>query len=136
MQIEQLDEQIATARHALAALVALPPQSQDQLQPDLSAMKTAMGDINKDDMIVALENFVLSIFAAADNDERKCETVGKAQAIAFKRAADFIEVLTLYPPLSEDWQQKRKYSLYNAGTILKCLKIGEPMVRGNPFEPE
>ena len=70
---------------------------------DLTAMKTAMGDIKKDDMIVALENFVLSVFAAADNDERKCETVGKAQAIAFKRAADFIEVLTLYPPLSEDW---------------------------------
>jgi NodT family efflux transporter outer membrane factor (OMF) lipoprotein len=40
VQIEQLDEQIATARHALAALVALPPQSQDQLQPDLRAMKT------------------------------------------------------------------------------------------------
>ena len=99
-------------------------------------MKTAMGDINKDDMIVALENFVLSIFAAADNDERKCETVGKAQAIAFKRAADFIEVLTLYPPFSEDWQQKRKYSRYKAATILKCLKTGEPMVRGNPFEPE
>jgi hypothetical protein len=57
---------------------------------DLTAMKNAMGDINKDDMIVALENFILSIFAAADNDERKCETVGKPQAVAFKRAGDFI----------------------------------------------
>lgn len=40
VQIEQLDEQIAMARHALAALAALPPQSYDQLQPDLQALRT------------------------------------------------------------------------------------------------
>lgn len=40
VQIEQLNEQIAQARHALAALAALPPQSYDQLQPDLQALKT------------------------------------------------------------------------------------------------
>lgn len=40
VQIEQLDEQITTARHALAALAALPPQSQDALQPDLRVLKT------------------------------------------------------------------------------------------------
>jgi len=103
---------------------------------DLTAMKNAMGEINKEDMIVALENFILSVFAAADNDERKCETVGKAQAVAFKRAADFITVMTLFPPLSEEWQERRKFSLYKAGMIMKCLKAGEVPPRGNPFEPE
>ena len=37
---EQLNEQIAMARHALAALAALPPQSYDALQPDLQSLKT------------------------------------------------------------------------------------------------
>jgi NodT family efflux transporter outer membrane factor (OMF) lipoprotein len=39
VQIEQLDEQIAMARHALAALAARPAQTYDQLQPDLLSMK-------------------------------------------------------------------------------------------------
>ncbi|QHE85531.1 efflux transporter outer membrane subunit [Hydrogenophaga sp. BPS33] len=40
VQIEQVDEQIAAARHALAALAALPPQSYDQLQPNLQALRS------------------------------------------------------------------------------------------------
>jgi NodT family efflux transporter outer membrane factor (OMF) lipoprotein len=40
VQIEQLDEQIVATRHALAALAALPPQSYDQLQPDLQTLRT------------------------------------------------------------------------------------------------
>ena len=40
VQIEQLDEQIVATRHALAALAALPPQSYDQLKPDLQALRT------------------------------------------------------------------------------------------------
>ncbi len=40
VQIEQIDEQIAAARHALAALAALPPQSYDQLKPDLKSLRT------------------------------------------------------------------------------------------------
>jgi len=40
VQIEQLDEQIAATRHALAALAALPPQSYDQLRPDLQKLRT------------------------------------------------------------------------------------------------
>jgi len=56
----------------------------------LTAMKNAMGEINKEDMQVSIENFVLSVFAGVDKDERTCETVGKPQAVAFKRAGDFI----------------------------------------------
>ncbi|MBP7565389.1 MAG: efflux transporter outer membrane subunit [Burkholderiaceae bacterium] len=39
VQIEQIDEQIAATRHALAALAAQPPQSFDQLKPDLQALR-------------------------------------------------------------------------------------------------
>ena len=44
---------------------------------DLEELKKAMGGIDKDDMKISIENFVLSVFAAADKDERTCETVGK-----------------------------------------------------------
>jgi vacuolar protein sorting-associated protein VTA1 len=103
---------------------------------DLEAMKQKMGDINKEDMLVAIENFVLSVFAAADKDERTCETVTKNQAIAFKRSGDFIQVLTCFGELSEEWEKRRKYCMYKAGTIMKALKAGEQPERGNPFEPE
>jgi len=39
---------------------------------DLEEMKKLMGQISKDDMQVAIENFVMSVFAAADKDERTC----------------------------------------------------------------
>jgi NodT family efflux transporter outer membrane factor (OMF) lipoprotein len=52
VQIEQIDEQIAAARHALAALAALPPQSFDQLKPDLQALRTvALPDVLPADLL-------------------------------------------------------------------------------------
>ena len=95
-----------------------------------------MGDINKEDMKIAVENFVLSVFASTDKDERTCETVGKNQAIAFKRSQDFILVLTLFGALTPEWEERRKYCVYKAGTIMKCLKSGETPLRGNPNDPE
>jgi len=53
-------------------------------------MKAALGGLPKEDMQASVENLVLSIFAAADKDERTCETITKNQAIAFKRSSDFI----------------------------------------------
>jgi hypothetical protein len=44
---------------------------------DLEVMKKAMGDVNKDDMQTAVENFVISVFARADKDDLTCETIGK-----------------------------------------------------------
>jgi len=41
-------------------------------------MKKAMGDVNKDDMQVAVENFVISVFARAEKDDATVETIGKA----------------------------------------------------------
>ena len=71
---------------------------------DLEVMKKAMGDVNKDDMQTAVENFVLSIFARADKDDLTCETIGKPQAIAWRRAGHFIDVMTVFGPLSAEWE--------------------------------
>lgn len=40
-------------------------------------MKEALGGISKDDALFSVENFILSVFAKADNDERTCAKVGK-----------------------------------------------------------
>ena len=102
----------------------------------LEEMKAAMGGISKDDALVTVENFILSVFARADNDERQCEKVGKEQAIAFKRSAHFIEVLTIWGVLSDEWQKRKKYSLFKAHQIVQAIKSGVEAPRGNPNEPE
>jgi len=103
---------------------------------DLEKMKQAMGEVNKDDMQVAVENFVISVFARAEKDEETVETIGKTQAVAWRRASHFIDVITVFGPLSPEWENRRKYANYKAGIILKCLKSGEAPPRGNPFETE
>lgn len=103
---------------------------------DLEVMKKAMGDVNKDDMQVAVENFVISVFARAEKDELTVENIGKVQAVAWRRAGHFIDVITVFGPLTPEWEQRRKYANYKAGIILKCLKSGEEPPRGNPFETE
>ena len=103
---------------------------------DLEVMKKAMGEVNKEDMVTAVENFVLSIFAGCDKDDRTCEKIGKVQAVAWRRAGHFIDVLTVFGALAPEWEQRRKFAIYKAGTILKCLKSGEEPPRGNPFEKE
>lgn len=37
--------------------------------------------------------------------------------------------------MTDEWQQRRKYCAYKAGSILKALKNGEKPERGNPFAP-
>jgi len=103
---------------------------------DLEQMKAGMGDVAKDDLKFHVENFVLSVFAQTDKEERTCETVTKKNAIDFKRTGDFIAVLTCFGELNEEWAKRKKYCTYKAGTIMKALKAGEEPVRGNPFEPE
>jgi molecular chaperone GrpE (heat shock protein) len=57
---------------------------------ELEKMKASLEGTSKDDHKVMIENFVLSLFAKVDKDERTCETVTKNHAIEFKRCADFI----------------------------------------------
>ena len=44
---------------------------------DLEQMKKAMGEVNKEDMQTAVENFVISVFARSEKDELTVETIGK-----------------------------------------------------------
>lgn len=105
---------------------------------DLEAMKAAMGDVDKEDMKVAIENFTMSVFASTDKEERTCETITKKNAIDFKRTGDFIMILSLFADdgnLEPEWAERKKYCTYKAGTIMKALKAGEQPPRGNPFAP-
>ena len=93
---------------------------------DLEGMKSALGGVSKDDHKYQVENFILSVFAKTDKDERTCEEVTKKNAMDFKRCSDFIQLLTLFnPELDSEWAEKDKYCKYKAGTILKALKNGE-----------
>ena len=93
---------------------------------DLEAMKAAMGDVAQDDLKYHVENFVLSVFAQTDKEERTCETITKKNAMDFKRTKDFIELLELFDgAMTDEWQERRKYCIYKAGTIMKALKNGE-----------
>ena len=103
----------------------------------MEAMKKAMGETSKDDMKFHVENFILSVFAATDKEERTCEKITKKNAVDFKRTGDFIMLLSLFEGgMTEDWKEKRKYCVYKAGTIMKHLKEGTDPPRGNPFAPE
>ena len=99
-------------------------------------MKAAMGDVAQDDLKYHVENFVLSVFAQTDKEERTCETITRKNAVDFKRTKDFIEILSLFEDaMTDEWQERRRYCVYKAGTIMKALKNGEQPERGNPFAP-
>ena len=104
---------------------------------DLESMKAAMGQVDQEDMHTFVTNFVLSVFATADKSERNDPEITKKHALDFKRLQDFINVLTLFEPLDENWETKRKYFVFKCGTIMKALKAGvQPDFRGNPNDPD
>ena len=53
-------------------------------------MKKVIGTVDKEDMHAYVNNFVLTVFATADKEERTIPTITKKQAIDFKRCQDFI----------------------------------------------
>lgn len=83
-----------------------------------------------------MENFVLSVFAKIDKEDRTDPTITKNHALSFKRCGDFIQVLSLFGQLEPEWAERAKYCNFKAGIILKCLKNGEEPPRGNPFAQE
>jgi len=103
---------------------------------DLETMKASMGEVNQENLKVAVENFVLSVFAQTDKDERTCETITKKNAMDFKRTGDFIALLELFEgAMTDEWTERKKYCTYKAGTIMKAMKAGTQPERGNPFAP-
>ena len=103
---------------------------------DLEKMKAAMGVTDKEDIKVHVENFIMSVFAQTDKEERTCETITKKNAMDFKRTGDFIMIVSLFGEMEPEWAERKKYCTYKAGTIMKALKAGEQPPRGNPFAPE
>lgn len=77
-----------------------------------------------EDFHAHVDNFVLSMFARVDKEERTCETITKQNAIDFNRAGHFIQVLTVFGDLDEEWAERAKYCKFKAGTILKAIKEG------------
>ena len=71
---------------------------------DLEAMKAAMGTVEQNDLKYHVENFVLSVFAQTDKEERTCETITRKNAVDFKRTKDFIDLLELFDDcMNEEW---------------------------------
>lgn len=80
---------------------------------------------------------MLTVFAGADKAERTDPEITKKHAMDFKRVQDFINVLTLFEPLDEGMETKRKYCVFKCGTIMRALKAGvQPEFRGNPNDPD
>jgi vacuolar protein sorting-associated protein VTA1 len=103
---------------------------------DLEQMKAALGQTTKEEHHPLVENFILSVFAKIDKEDRTDEQITKNHALSFKRCADFIQILTMFGPIPEEWAERLKYCNFKAGIILKCLKTGEEPPRGNPFVKE
>jgi GR25 family glycosyltransferase involved in LPS biosynthesis len=93
---------------------------------DLENMKKMMPEGTvKADHVNNVENFVMSVFANCDKEERTCETITKKHAQDFNRCSHFIMLLSIFDGCYDDaWEEKRKYCVYKAGTILKSLKMG------------
>lgn len=104
---------------------------------DLEAMKAAMPEgTTKADHQLNIENFVASVFTKTEREERTCETVTKRNAMDFNRCSHFIMLLSIFDNVYDDaWEEKRKYCVFKAGTILKALKEGRQPSRGNPDDP-
>lgn len=103
---------------------------------DLEVMKGALGGTTKEEHEPQVENFLLSVFAKIDKEDRTDATITKNHALSFKRCADFIQILSLFGAMEPEWQERAKYCNFKAGIILKCLKTGEEPPRGNPFSQE
>lgn len=99
-------------------------------------MKAEMGGVAQEDLKYHVENFIMSVFAKTDKDERTVETITKQNAIDFKRTGDFIALLELFDgAMTPEWAERKKYCIFKAGTILKALKAGIQPERGNPNDP-
>lgn len=106
---------------------------------DLEAMKKAMPEgTSKDDHRYVVEQFVTSVFTNTDLEERTCEAITKKNAADFNRCSHFIMLLSLFDDCYEEggWEERRKYCVFKAGTILKAVKAGQQPPRGNPNDPE
>ena len=80
----------------------------------------------REDHAISVENYVASVFTKCDLEERTCETITKRNAIDFNVCSQFIMLLEMFDNVyDESWEEKRKYCIFKAGTIMKALKQGQ-----------
>lgn len=93
---------------------------------DLEQMKKALPEgSSKDDHALYIQTWVAQVFTNTDIEERTCEEITKKIAQDFNRCSHFIMLLSIFDNIYDDgWEEKRKYCVYKAGTILKSLKAG------------
>ena len=59
----------------------------------------------------------------ADKEERTCETITKENAKQFNVCSHFIMLLSMFNDVfNDDWEEKRYYCVFIAGSIMKALK--------------
>ena len=93
----------------------------------LEEMKKALPEgTTKDEHRYVVENFVTSNFTNTEKEERTCETITKANAQAFNSSSHFIMLISIFDGAYEegDWESKRAYCVFKAGSIMKALKEG------------
>jgi vacuolar protein sorting-associated protein VTA1 len=99
----------------------------------LEASKKVIGPIKDDAGAVTCENFALSIFTKADEEDR-AGVATKDTAKTFYAAATFFDILEQFGDLDQEIQEKRRYSKWKAADIINAIKAGKAPTPGAPDE--
>ncbi|KAK5713533.1 hypothetical protein LTR15_011233 [Elasticomyces elasticus] len=112
-----------------------------QLMDTLEAFKVAnsANDAITDDLAAKayIENFAAETFARGDEAQRT-NKVTRQTADTFQAASTFIELLSIWGTMEDEWVKRSKYAKYHAVRIAKAIKAGEDPNATNPVveEPE
>jgi vacuolar protein sorting-associated protein VTA1 len=77
----------------------------------------------EDSKQIICENFALSVFSKADEEDRKGMT-SRTTAMSFYAAAIFLDILDQFGPADEEISEKRVYAKWRSAEIMKALKEG------------
>lgn len=78
------------------------------------------------------EEFCTKIFVEIEREELSTKKLTKLHAIQFNTTANFIDILTIFNPLSKEWENRKNYCRFKAILILKCLKNNIEPPKGPP----
>ena len=79
-----------------------------------------------------LEKFCNKIFLSLQGEDYSTEKHSMFYAIQFNTVANFIEVLKIFGPLSDLWEERRRLCKYKAAIIMKYMKSGKVPFKGKP----
>lgn len=83
----------------------------------------------------AVIEFALTVFDRADTEDRD-ERATRATALTFYAAMCFLEVCSVFGPLSPELDERLRYAKWKAADITKALKEGRKPQPGAPGEAE